>query len=99
MMVLPRTRQGHSTAACCSNDENAPTLTQASTRHPIIQEELIREHERARSEWQRRKDGSVSDVDLSRVLKVVHPAYGFSHDATVFLAAFVRELQAVIVAR
>ena len=44
------------------------------------------------SSWGRRKDDVVTDVDLSNLLRKVHPVYSLSNDARLFLAAIVRVL-------
>lgn len=54
--------------------------------------ELIRRHERTRSEWQKREDDPFSEVDFAMVLKCVHPAFTLSYNATMLLSALVREL-------
>ncbi|ETP51728.1 hypothetical protein F442_03180 [Phytophthora nicotianae P10297] len=56
------------------------------------EEELIRRHERTRSEWQKREDDPFSEVDFAMVLKCVHPAFTLSYNATMLLSALVREL-------
>ncbi|KAJ0395594.1 hypothetical protein ATCC90586_004657 [Pythium insidiosum] len=56
------------------------------------EDELIRLHERTRSEWQRREDDPFAEVDFARVLKCVHPAFTLSYNATIMLSALVREL-------
>lgn len=56
------------------------------------EEELIRMHERTRSEWQKREDDPFSEVDFAMVLKCVHPAFTLSYNATVLLSALIREL-------
>ncbi|GLE02272.1 hypothetical protein PINS_up011110 [Pythium insidiosum] len=55
-------------------------------------DEVIRLHERTRSEWQRREDDPFAEVDFARVLKCVHPAFTLSYNATMMLSALVREL-------
>ena len=42
--------------------------------------------------WGRRKDDVVTDVDLSNLLRKVHPVYGMSNDARLFMVAIVRTL-------
>lgn len=49
-------------------------------------------HEQAQIEWQRRRDDPFSDVEFSTMLKCVHIAYTLSHDATVLVSSFVREV-------
>lgn len=49
-------------------------------------------HDKQQSQWKKQKDSTVNDVDLSRLLKKVHPVYALSHDAIVFLSALIREL-------
>ena len=44
--------------------------------------------------WGRRKDDVVTDVDLSNLLRKVHPVYGMSNDARLFMVAIVRTLLA-----
>ena len=44
----------------------------------------------------RRKDDVVTDVDLSNLLRKVHPVYSLSNDARLFLAAIVRVLHSEI---
>ncbi|DBA02611.1 TPA: hypothetical protein N0F65_011983, partial [Lagenidium giganteum] len=56
------------------------------------EEELLRLHERMRSEWQRREDDPFTDVDFATVLKCVHPAFTLAYNATMLLSALVREL-------
>lgn len=56
------------------------------------EEEMIRRHERTRSEWQKREDDPFSEVDFAMVLKCVHPAFTLSYNATMLLSALVREL-------
>lgn len=56
------------------------------------EEELIRMHERTRSEWQKREDDPFSEVDFAMVLKCVHPAFTLSYNATILLSALIREL-------
>lgn len=52
-----------------------------------------------REEWQRRQDDVVAAADLMAMLKTIHPAYVFSHDALVFLTAFMREFNEELVSR
>ncbi|RLN47856.1 hypothetical protein BBJ29_002823 [Phytophthora kernoviae] len=61
--------------------------------------ELIRRHERTRSEWQKREDDPFSEVDFAMVLKCVHPAFTLSYNATMLLSALVRELLNEVCAR
>ncbi|KAG1705398.1 hypothetical protein DVH05_004327 [Phytophthora capsici] len=61
-------------------------------RQRTEEEDLIRRHERTRSEWQKRKDDPFTDVDFAMVLKCVHPAFTLSYNATMLLSALVREL-------
>ncbi|KAE9035878.1 hypothetical protein PR003_g7465 [Phytophthora rubi] len=63
------------------------------------EEELIRRHERTRSEWQKREDDPFSEVDFAMVLKCVHPAFTLSYNATMLLSALVRELLNEVCAR
>ncbi|KAK1928870.1 hypothetical protein P3T76_015659 [Phytophthora citrophthora] len=56
------------------------------------EEDLIRRHERTRSEWQKREDDPFTDVDFAMVLKCVHPAFTLSYNATMLLSALIREL-------
>jgi hypothetical protein len=63
------------------------------------EEELIRRHERTRSEWQKREDDPFSEVDFAMVLKCVHPAFTLSYNATTLLSALVRELLNEVCAR
>ena len=64
----------------------------------LAEEEANRRQELAKGEWQisRQQGGAlgsvVTDVDLSNVMKKVHPGYSLSHDAIVFLSAFVKDL-------
>ncbi|KAG6950642.1 hypothetical protein JG688_00014072 [Phytophthora aleatoria] len=58
----------------------------------VQEEELIRRHERTRSEWQKREGDPFTEVDFAMVLKCVHPAFTLSYNATMLLSALVREL-------
>ncbi|KAH7470496.1 hypothetical protein KRP22_001511 [Phytophthora ramorum] len=68
-------------------------------RRAQAEEELIRRHERTRSEWQKREDDPFSEVDFAMVLKCVHPAFTLSYNATTLLSALVRELLNEVCAR
>ncbi|KAG7378379.1 hypothetical protein PHYBOEH_000385 [Phytophthora boehmeriae] len=71
-----------------------------STRRKEEEEaELIRRHERTRSEWQKRENDPFSEVDFAMVLKCVHPAFTLSYNATMLLSALVRELLNEVCAR
>ncbi|KAF1772040.1 hypothetical protein GQ600_10906 [Phytophthora cactorum] len=55
----------------------------------VQEEELIRRHERTRSEWQKREGDPFTEVDFAMVLKCVHPAFTLSYNATMLLSALV----------
>lgn len=67
------------------------TVNGAAASSPS-EEELIAQHERTRSEWQKREDDPFTEVDFAMVLKCVHPAFTLTHSATMLLSALVREL-------
>jgi hypothetical protein len=45
-------------------------------------EEAAKKHEASLESWSMKRDvAPVTDVDLSNIMKKVHPAYSLSHDA------------------
>lgn len=55
------------------------------------EKDILRAAKRAET-WCRQKDDIVTDVELSDLLRKVHPVYALSNDARLFLAALVRTL-------